>query len=459
LLSSTSPLSKERILTVSQLTLAIKDQLESQFSSLWIQGEVSNFTKHSSGHLYFSLKDAQAQLSAVMFRGSTTSLSTLPKTGDHVMVRGELTVYPPRGQYQLVVRELHFVGLGELLIKLEKLKQELAQRGYFRPERKRFLPKFPQRIGVITSPTGAAIQDILNILNRRHAGFRLLLNPVKVQGEGAAQEIAKSICQMNQYQLVDVIIVGRGGGSLEDLWAFNEEVVARAIYESALPIISAVGHETDVTIADLVADIRAPTPSAAAEIVIAEKAQQLAFLAQLHRRLLQTVTHLIARARQQLKRFQTHPLIALPYQLLGPRLQKFDDMRDTLDQSILSQLKASQIRLTHLQRQAFALRPSAKIAHFKLHLMRLKAALDQSAKLFLTLRKERLSALMEHLGAIDPKQVLLKGYSILFEEKTGRVITSLQQLHSESTIRALVADGEALLSLSQVTKKEIESNP
>jgi exodeoxyribonuclease VII large subunit len=175
---------------------------------------------------------------------------------------------------------------------------------------------------------------------------------------------------------------------------------------------------------------------------------------QLQRRLTQTVSHLIAHARQQLKRFQKHPLMALPYQLLGPHLQKFDDMRDALDQLILSSLKTHQMRLAYLQRQMFALRPSAKIAHFRLHLARLKAALDQSAKLFLTLRKERLNALIEHLGAVDPKQVLLKGYSILFEEKTGRVITSLQQLHSESTIRALVADGEALLSLSKVAKKQ-----
>jgi exodeoxyribonuclease VII large subunit len=268
-------LTEHPILTVSQLSQAIKLSLETAFPFVQLQGEISNCKPHSSGHLYFSLKDAHAQISAVMFRPDAATLKFTPKDGTQVIAIGEINVYPTSGKYQIVVRELRPMGIGELLLKLEELKMKITKLGWFRKEHKKPLPKFPKRIGVVTSPTGAAIQDMLNILTRRFSGFHLILYPVKVQGEGAAQEIAHAIEQFNHYELADVLIVGRGGGSIEDLWAFNEEVVAKAIFESKIPIISAVGHETDHCIADYVADIRAPTPSAAAEIVIAEKGQQL----------------------------------------------------------------------------------------------------------------------------------------------------------------------------------------
>jgi len=288
------------LLTVSQLTNAIKMSLESMFPSIYLQGEITNFKVQTSGHLYFSLKDANAQIAAVMFAREASYLKTMPKAGDQVVIKGEINVYPPKGNYQLLVRELSFVGLGELLQRLEQLKVKLHQMGWFKAARKKPLPRYPKRIGVITSPTGAVIQDIINVLSRRFSGFSLLLNPVKVQGEGAAKEIAQAIEQFNRYQLVDVMIVGRGGGSLEDLWAFNEEIVAEAIYNSQIPIISAVGHETDHCIADYVADVRAPTPSAAAEIVIAEKAQQIEQLSLIKKRMQQTLIHLINQNRLRL---------------------------------------------------------------------------------------------------------------------------------------------------------------
>lgn len=285
-------------LTVSQLTQAIKSSLESNFPSILLQGEVSNSKLHSSGHFYFSLKDSGAQIGAVMYR---SDVKVIPKDGDQVIVRGDINVYPPSGKYQIIAKELRPVGVGELLLKLEELKVKLHKKGYFKKDHKRPLPKMPRRIGVITSPTGAAIQDILNILTRRFSGFHLILNPVKVQGEGAAQEIAQAIQQFNDFDLVDVMIVGRGGGSIEDLWAFNEEIVADALYNSRIPTISAVGHETDHCIADYVADVRAPTPSAAAEIVIAEKAHQLQQLGQIQQRMQQTLRHLIRHQMQQLE--------------------------------------------------------------------------------------------------------------------------------------------------------------
>ncbi|MBA3604330.1 MAG: exodeoxyribonuclease VII large subunit, partial [Parachlamydiaceae bacterium] len=277
------------VLTVTQITHAIKQSLESSFRHVWLQGEISNFKAQGSGHLYFSLKDQGAQIGAVMFRSEAAAIKIPPKDGAQVIIRGEINVYPQSGKYQIVVRELRYVGLGELLVKLEELKAKLYAKGWFNPQLKKPLPKFPKTIGVVTSPTGAVIQDILNVLQRRYPGFHLILNPVRVQGEGAAAEIALAINQFNRYALADVLIVGRGGGSIEDLWAFNEEIVAEAIFNSKIPIISAVGHETDVCLTDFVADARAPTPSAAATMVIADKAQVQHHLGQVRHRLMQSL--------------------------------------------------------------------------------------------------------------------------------------------------------------------------
>jgi exodeoxyribonuclease VII large subunit len=271
------------VLSVSGLTQSIKLLLEGQFKFVSVQGEISNCKLQSSGHLYFSLKDAQSQIGAVMFKGDLASVDSIPKDGDQVIVKGAVNVYAPSGRYQIVVRSMEKAGLGALLLQLEALKAKLKAQGYFDAARKKPLPKFPKTIGVVTSPTGAVIQDILNVLTRRISGFHLILNPVKVQGPGAAQEIASAIDFFNRHQLADVLIVGRGGGSLEDLWAFNEEAVIQAIYNSKIPIVSAVGHETDFTLADFVADVRAPTPSAAAELVVQEKGAELQKLAQMQR--------------------------------------------------------------------------------------------------------------------------------------------------------------------------------
>src|SRR3990167_8243184 len=231
------PCMQMKTLTVSELTFAIKSVLEPAFRTIAVRGEISNFKLQSSGHLYFSLKDASAQISAVLFKGNASNLTKMPKEGDQVIAIGDISLYAPRGSYQLVIRELQFLGMGELLLKLHELKAKLQALGWFDPKIKNPLPKLPKRIGVVTSPTGAVIQDILNVLTRRFKGFHVILNPVKVQGEGAASEIAQAIEDMNRYRLADVLIVGRGGGSIEDLWAFNEELAARAIARSAIPVI------------------------------------------------------------------------------------------------------------------------------------------------------------------------------------------------------------------------------
>ncbi len=257
-----------KIYKVSEITREIKNLLEQSFPTLWVEGEISNYTLHSSGHRYFSLKDENAQIRCVLFRWEGRKLGFEPQDGMKVYALGNLTVYEKSGQYQLSVIRLHPVGIGELELAFQQLKERLYNEGLFDEAHKKPIPEYPQVIGVVTSPTGAAIRDIINIIHRRDPGVKIILYPARVQGEGAGEEIAQAIRDFNEYKKVDLLIVGRGGGSLEDLWAFNEEIVARAIYNSKIPIISAVGHEVDFTIADFVADLRAPTPSAAAELAV-----------------------------------------------------------------------------------------------------------------------------------------------------------------------------------------------
>lgn len=441
-------------LTVTQLTNAIKFSLESTFSFVHLQGEVTNFKLQTSGHLYFSLKDANAQIAAVMFRTDASLLKVMPKAGDQVIIRGEINVYPPKGNYQLIIRELSYAGVGELLYKLELLKIKLHQLGWFKAARKKTLPRNPRYIGVVTSPTGAVIQDILNVLKRRHSGFHLILNPVKVQGEGAAQEIAQAIEQFNQYQLVDVIIVGRGGGSLEDLWAFNEEIVASAIYHSKIPIISAVGHETDHCIADYVADVRAPTPSAAAEIVIAEKSHQLEFLNNVKNRLQQTIRHFIQKNQYRLRGIIKHPVIANPHVLIEWRMQKLDDYRSDFEQFFRSYFRLKKYQLEAKAQQILLLNPLNQMHQLKQRLETYKKALQQQIKVCIEKEKKRITHIKDLLTALDPTQLLGKGYSILFAEKSSSVINSIAQLQIGQRGRLLLSDGEAIITITEVKSRE-----
>jgi exodeoxyribonuclease VII large subunit len=417
----------DNILTVSELTVAIKKQLETRFPLVSVKGEISNFKEQASGHLYFTLKDAEAQISAVLFRGNTRGLARMPKGGDQVVVKGEITVYPPRGNYQIIVRELQYAGVGELLLKLHELKTKLENKGWFDAARKKPLPKMPKTIGVVTSPTGAVIQDILNILNRRFSGVHVILNPVKVQGEGAAQEIAQAIDQFNRHGLADVLIVGRGGGSLEDLWAFNEEAVALAIYNSKIPVISAVGHETDFSIADYVADVRAPTPSAAAEIVVAEKIQHLSHLMQTKRQLQQTVQHLLRACRHRLDGIARQPVFSSPYAILGNAAQRLDDLNFQIAASAKNTLQSKKLRLQGIERQAAALKPSLQVQALK----------------------QKLGQLAAHLRAIDPRNLLTKGYCILFRENAESVIFSSKELCTDDTVRIQMHDGKVKATINE----------
>ena len=332
-----------KILTVSRLTALIRGLLEENFERVWVEGEISNLAMPVSGHLYFTLKDAGAQLRCVMFRASARALKFKPKDGMGLVVRGRVSLFEPRGEYQLIVEYLEPQGIGALQLAFAQLKERLAREGLFGEDHKRPIPRLPQRIGVVTSVTGAAIHDILNVLERRFANVEVLIYPVKVQGEGAANEIAQAIKDFNRYGNIDVMIVGRGGGSMEDLWPFNEEVVARAIYHSRIPVISAVGHEVDYTIADFVADLRAPTPSAAAELVVKSKTELTAGLDTLSHRLRQGMRHCLADHRgrvQLLTRALTDPSMFLHHQA-----QRIDDLSERLNHASRGELKRRNDRL------------------------------------------------------------------------------------------------------------------
>jgi exodeoxyribonuclease VII large subunit len=468
-------LPKQEILTVAQLSQAIKQHLEGRFAFINVQGEISNLKEQSgSGHFYFTLKDAEAQVSAVLFKGNARGLSRAPKNGDQVIVKGELSVYPPRGYYQIIVRELSFAGVGALLLQLHEMKLKLQARGWFDKGRRKPLPKYPKTIGVVTSASGSVIQDILHILTRRLSAFHLILNPVKVQGEGSAQEIAQAIAEFNKHQMADVLIVGRGGGSLEDLWAFNEEKVAEAIFHSKIPVVSAVGHETDYCIADFVADVRAPTPSAAAEIITTEKAHQLQFLSSAQNRLQNGLRVQLTHMRKQLEGLKRQPFFFSPYAILAPYIQRLDNLHEDIDTAATHFIEGKRLKHTSLSKQIAALSPKnqvvmakQKIGSFERTLHNcLKAQLstkrlltdrcgwlkkiDLSLQKRIAEKKEKLLQLAAHLKGIDPKNLLAKGFCLLFEENEEHLIHSAHALTQQNQVCLRMHDGKARLNVNEV---------
>jgi exodeoxyribonuclease VII large subunit len=321
---------ERRVYTVSELTAGIKGALEGAFPAVWVEGEISNLRVPSSGHAYFTLKDEGAQISAVLFRSRGRRVRFEPEDGMRVLAFGALDVYAARGQYQLVVELMEPQGLGALQLAFEQLKRKLEAEGLFDDGRKRKLPVYPRVIGIVTSPTGAAIRDMLNIIGRRFGDLRILIAPVRVQGDGAAAEIVQALVNLQEMAELDVIVVGRGGGSIEDLWAFNEEAVARAIVACRVPVISAVGHETDFTIADFVADLRAPTPSGAAELVVREKLAVVARLADLYDRLTQAITADVTAHRERLEFLTRRRVLTDPTRPLRDLYRRLDDLQGRL---------------------------------------------------------------------------------------------------------------------------------
>ena len=411
-----------KVFTVSELTRSIRGTLETKFSGVWVQGEISNYKLHSSGHQYFTLKDQRAQIACVIWRDTMAPLRQALADGAQVQVYGMVTVFEARGQYQLNVQILQPRGVGLLQAKFEALKRKLEAEGLFAPERKRPLPKFPRRIGLVTSPSGAAIRDILNVLRRRAPWLQILINPVRVQGTGAAQEIAVAIRELalsnETFAPLDLIVVTRGGGSIEDLWEFNEEIVARAIFHSAVPIVSAVGHEIDFTICDFVADFRAPTPSAAAELIVPD-------VTDLQRRI-EGCTR--ALSRQLLNRVREAQ-------------QRLDHARETLQRCLAHQIDSYKRGLLHYLRALQARSPARELMMRRSRFVDLHRRLMASPERLLENAKHRFHHMEGILRVLGPDATLRRGYSITTNER-GKIIRTIAAVRPKMKIRTRVSDGE-----------------
>ena len=423
-----SPAETRKVLSVWELTSDIKRLLEKQIGTIWVSGEITNLRAQSSGHVYFTLKDVAAQLSCVLFKGSASKERGLLADGQKVLLQGDVTVYEARGQDPLIVREVELQGVGALQIQFQKLKQKLQAEGLFAPERKRPLPRYPQRIGLVTSPTGAAIRDVLHVIGRRNPALEIILAPARVQGDGAAKEIAEAIRTLNEFNQqpatgnLELILVTRGGGSLEDLWAFNEEPVARAIFVSALPIVSAVGHEIDFTIADFVADFRAATPSAAAEIITEGVFASREFLAEAPTRLRQLARRKIAREIEHFDSLVGRLWRLHPRRNLNDSLQRLDDLQSGLLRNLKTAARARSLIFENLAGRFLRAKPS----------------------LVLKTEREALKQLEKRLHALGPEQVLARGYSITTDAVTGKVLRDAGKLAAGQKIKTRLAKGETL---------------
>jgi exodeoxyribonuclease VII large subunit len=440
------------IWTVSELNRAAGELLEGAFPRVWVEGEISNWKVYSSGHAYFSLKDEGGQISAVLFRAAAKNFRFVPKDGLAALAAGRVSIYGPRGQYQLIVEELEPRGKGALQLAFEQLKEKLQKEGLFEAGRKRPLPALPRAVGVVTSPTGAVIRDILNVLGRRFAGVRVLINPVRVQGEGAAAEIASAIDELNRRGDVDVLIVGRGGGSMEDLWAFNEEVVARAIAASAVPVISAVGHETDFTIADFVADLRAPTPSAAAELVVESKAALESRVAALARQARAACEFRLQRARHRLDALAVRRMINDGRRRLRDLAQAVDGLEDALRRAGVGNVEARRRSLGRLGDALMHLSPRARWALLGERLGNAGARLAVAAARSVKARHDRVAMLSGTLDALSPLGILGRGYSIC------RRFPRLEIVKDADTVAA-GAEVEVLLHRGALRCTVVEARP
>lgn len=436
-----------KILTVTELTRTVRSLLEGRIGEVWVEGEISNLRKQASGHSYFTLKDQTSQVPCVLFAGAASGMRGLRLTdGQHVQIFGQMTVYEARGAYQIIVRLVQAVGEGALQAKFEALKRLLAAEGLFEADRKLPLPRFPKRVGVVTSPTGAALRDFLKVLHRRHPGIEVLINPVRVQGTGACREIARAIQEFGdpeRYGLpaVDVIVVTRGGGSIEDLWEFNEEVVARAIAASSVPVLSAIGHEIDFTISDFVADLRAPTPSAAAEILAADRQEVLGYLSQQERRLHHTTRSRLEFLEAKVAALANSSGLREPARRLLDLRQSLDRHASTLDRSSQHGLERAQSNLHRLTMQMERLAPTVAVeqARSRIHMLgqKLSDGLDRE----LSRQRARLERASGVLAALNPENTLARGFTITMDAQ-GRALTKAADVRPGMILKTRFADGE-----------------
>jgi exodeoxyribonuclease VII large subunit len=438
------------IMTVSELTQEIKDILEDKFPDVWVEGEISNLRIPPSGHIYLTLKDDSSQIRAVLFRMQARSLRFSPKDGLHIICRGRISLYEKRGDYQLILESMEPKGIGALQLAFLQLKEKLEKEGLFDPGQKKPIPMVPQIIGIITSPTGAVIQDMLHILKRRFANLQILIFPARVQGEGASAEIAEAIEYFNEFTEVDVIIVGRGGGSLEDLWSFNEEVLARTIYRSKIPIISAVGHETDYTIADFVADLRAPTPSAAAELVVRDKKEIKNILHYLGGRLENEML-------QFLQGYRTHlshliKIFKEPEKKIEGYFLRVDDLVNRLRLLSSWALRRKAEKCLHLSESLLLRNPIQSIKSLRLFISEERKRLEQELRYSIEIQRHKMKGILGKLDSLSPVSILQRGYSITRKLPSLQILRDASHVKEGDKVEIKLYEGTLLCGVEKAVK-------
>lgn len=449
-------MSNEQILTITALTKYIKRTFDNDqlLQNIWIRGEISNFKKHSRGHMYFTIKDQQSKIQAVMFAGNNRFLKFIPEDGMNILVRGNVTVYEASGQYQIYVNEMQPDGVGNLHLAFEQLKTKLNEAGYFDDYLKKALPTIPSEIGVITSPTGAAIRDIITTIKRRFPIVKITLLPVLVQGPEAPETIARAIKQANEVGTIDVLIVGRGGGSIEELWAFNEEIVADAIFHSTVPIISAVGHETDFTIADFVADMRAATPTAAAELAVPAIDELLERIKQRTIRIEKAMTKKIETEKVKLSNFQKSYAFRYPEQLLKQKEQQLDRLLEKLNKNLQYNLERKKMVLTQLQKDLTRNHPKARITNAKEQLVVKETLMKQVLSSYIKEKDFQFKQMVTKLEALSPLSIMSRGYSLAYEED-GRLLKSVEQVKIGQKVKVKLKDGAIYGQVEMIEKNEV----
>lgn len=448
----------EHVYTPSELNREVRIHLEAGFSRILLEAEISNLSRPSSGHLYFSLKDEKAQIRCALFRSSAARLSIQPENGMNVLATGRIGLYEPRGEYQMIVDGLKEAGQGRLQRQFEALKKKLEQEGLFDQTRKRPLPSFPRRVALVTSPSGAALRDLLHVFKRRWPAAGIRLYPVPVQGDSAAAKICEAIEAANRHGWADLLIIGRGGGSLEDLVAFNDESVARAVFMSALPVISAVGHETDFSISDFVADLRAPTPSAAAELATPDQAMLKQSFARLDRQLTLRMTDKLQRETQRLDQLSHRLQQRHPATRLRDQARQLEKTGESLGHIIRRQMSESSLRLQSLSSRLASHQPGRKLADLA---SRIGAARNTIDRLLITAvgsKRQQLHDLARTLNAVSPLQTIDRGYAVISSLQTGQVISSVTQAAAGEDITAQLSDGRLQCTVSSVNDKTLDTD-
>lgn len=446
-MSTPYPDTRPRALTVSELNHQARHLLESSFMQVWVEGELSGFSRPSSGHWYFSLKDQKCQIRCAMFRGANQRIRTPPREGDQIRIRGKVTLYENRGDFQIIVEHLEPAGLGALQQAFEALKARLQGEGLFDPARKKPIPATPRHIGVVTSPTGAAIHDILTVLKRRCPAIPVTLYPTAVQGQPATADIVQAIARAQQHGLADVLIIGRGGGSLEDLWCFNEEAVARAIAACPIPTVSAVGHEVDVTIADFVADLRAPTPSAAAEKISPDQQDWLRRLTEQQGRLGQSARRLLQRLDNQLGHLSAR--LRDPRRELLEKAQRMDELELRLNKAIRDRLDQQKQKTDYLLQRMSAQSPRRTLKTVREQTQRLEERLTLATRHQLRQKDERLQHIAQTLHVVSPLATLGRGYAIV-KDDNDRIVRKAGDLETGSQITARLGHGSVSARVTEI---------